>query len=647
MKDTSLRRQIVKQFTNVLVAATVCVLCVLLWPPQRYHWPLATGLYNAERLGYDAMFALRGPIPEKVDPRIVIVGFEDEAEYPWPPPRAVHAKVIENLIKDGAALVCYDVLFSGPSPHGRDDDLALDRVLKLYGNKVILTSRLNRSYSKMQVSYEGPYHEDNPDGIDFEAKAASGLAEIPQDDDDVVRWLMPFEWFQGDKEPTLATAAYLRLMGLKPEDIVVTKGAIQMGDLKIPRASFSAWENVYKKEIPLAIPDFSAGLRSFPLDVEFSTAARKEFAPGSFKGKIVFVGITNYQLRKELREEYATSYSNLRPEEVNANTSSKMPGVMVQAHSLNVLLQNTFVREVPDWAFGFVTFLLAMAGLSIARYYYNWRGPVFLLILAITFGLISGLVFQKTNYHLPWVVPDLLMLISAYGIAWAERSALKRRWQGYVSPEVLEHILRHGGDEAKRFEASVVFGDVRGFTAFTAAHTPELVIKLLNHHFEKMIAIIRAEKGTVDKFLGDGIIALFGCPIPGEENEAVSATRAAWFMCQASKEAVSEEGKEFHLASGFGVTTGAFVAGHVGSKKLHNFTIIGETVNIAARLQGITGQADVIIDQRTYEQVKDFVNVEPLGAVELKGEPEPIPCYKVTDWHEGRPGEKASSKELE
>lgn len=646
MLGASQRRQIAKQITNVVVAAVVALACVLLWPPQRNHWPLATGLYNAERLGYDAMFAMRGPEPAHVDPRIVIVGFEDETDYPWPPPRSVHAKVIENIMADGAALVCYDVLFSGPSPHGREDDLELDRVLKKYGSKVILTSRLNRSYAKMQVSYEGPYHEDALDGIDFEAKATSGLAEIPQDDDDVVRWLMPFEWFQGDQEPTLATAAYLRLMGIKPEAMKATKSAIEIGDLKIPRATFSAWENVYKKEIPLAIPDFPAGLRSFPLDVEFSTAARKEFAPGSFKGKIVFVGITNYQLRKELREEYATSYSNLRPEEMNANTSSKMPGVMVQAHSLNVLLEGAFIRELPDGVYGLICFSLAMLGLSIARFYYNWRGPIFLLILAIAFGLIALFVFEKTHYHLPWVVPDLLMLASAYGIAWAERSVLKRRWQGYVSPEVLEHILRHGGDEAKRFEASVVFGDVRGFTAFTAAHTPELVIKLLNHHFEKMIAIITAEKGTVDKFLGDGIIALFGCPIPGECNEAISATRAAWFMCQASKEPVSEEGNSYELASGFGVTTGAFVAGHVGSKKLHNFTIIGETVNIAARLQGITGQPDVIIDQRTYDQVKDHVEVVALGAVDLKGEPEPIACFKVIGWYDNpadRPKENPST----
>ena len=634
MIGASQRRQLVKQFTNVVVAALVAILSVLLWPPQRHHWALATGLYNAERLGYDAMFALRGPVPSKVDPRISIVGFEDETDYPWPPPRAVHAKVIENLMKDGAVLVCYDVLFSGPSSRGREDDLALDRVLKKYGDRVILSSRLNRSYAKMQISYEGPYHEDNPDGIDFEAKATSGLAEIAQDDDDVVRWFMPFEWFQDDREPTLATAAYLRLMGIKPEAIKATRTTIDMGDLHIPRASFSAWENIYRKEIPLAIPDFPAGLKSFPLEVEFSTAARNEFPKGSFKGKIVFVGVTNYQLRKELREEYATSYSNLKPEDLMENTSSKMPGVMVQAHSLNVLLQDSFVVELPDWAFGIIVFFLAMIGLSIARFYYNWRGPVFLLLLAVSFGLVALFVFDKFHFHLPWVVPDLLMLTSAYGIAWAERSALKRRWQGYVSPEVLEHILRHGGDEAKRFEASVVFGDVRGFTAFTAAHTPELVIKLLNHHFEKMIAIISAEKGSVDKFLGDGIIALFGCPIPGGDNDAYHATKAAWEMCLASKQAVSEDGKEYQLASGFGVTTGAFVAGHVGSKRLHNFTIIGETVNIAARLQGITGQADVIIDQRTYDQVKDNVDVEPLGAVDLKGEPEPIPCYKVIGWRD-------------
>ena len=101
-------------------------------------------------------------------------------------------------------------------------------------------------------------------------------------------------------------------------------------------------------------------------------------------------------------------------------------------------------------------------------------------------------------------------------------------------------------------------------------------------------------------------------------------------MCQASKVKIDHEGEEFSLASGFGVTTGPFVAGHVGSKKLHNFTIIGEMVNIAARLEGVTGKPDVIIDEATYQAVKDKIEVEFLGAVTLKGEPYPVPCYRVT-----------------
>ena len=116
---------------------------------------------------------------------------------------------------------------------------------------------------------------------------------------------------------------------------------------------------------------------------------------------------------------------------------------------------------------------------------------------------------------------------------------------------------------------------------------------------------------------------------------AVAAVRSAWKMREAALEPiVDDEGNSHVLATGFGITTGSFLGGDIGSKQLRNWTIIGDTVNLASRLQGVTGEPDVIIDDPTYELVRDHVAVVSLGAVTLKGKSQPVPCYKVVQWSE-------------
>jgi adenylate cyclase len=193
-------------------------------------------------------------------------------------------------------------------------------------------------------------------------------------------------------------------------------------------------------------------------------------------------------------------------------------------------------------------------------------------------------------------------------------------------------MMREGQDsKPKLCHATVIFGDIRGFTSFASKHPPGRVIHLLDRHLENQIRLVFDEEGTIDKFLGDGIMAIFGAP-QALDNAELRAVRAAWRMREASCQPVrDEEGNEYVLRSGFGIATGPFVLGFVGSRRLSSLTTIGDTVNLAARLQGVTGDADIIIDRTTYEKVKEFVEVESLGQVTLKGkENEIIHCWRVT-----------------
>jgi adenylate cyclase len=199
--------------------------------------------------------------------------------------------------------------------------------------------------------------------------------------------------------------------------------------------------------------------------------------------------------------------------------------------------------------------------------------------------------------------------------------------------------MREGEEsKAQRYDATVIFGDIRGFTNFSSHHEPELVIDLLDQHLEKQVKIVFEEEGTIDKFLGDGIMVVFGAPNKQPDKE-IRAVRAAWRMRAASFEPLKDEkGNQHVLREGFGIATGPLVLGFVGSRRLSSLTTIGDTVNLSSRLQGVTGDADIVIDRATYDRVKDYVEVEEIGPVQLKGKDEKIHCWRVTALKDVRGG---------
>ena len=622
---------------NTLLAALIATLSILLSSPDRHYYPAFTPFYAVERAGYDFLFAFRGARQAKIDPRIRVVGFdrasESDLKIRWPAPRRFHADVIRNLAKDGASLIVYDVLFSdGSDP---EDDKALDKALKQTGN-VVLPIRIDRDYQQKRETLEEPYYNDDL-GIDFLDKAKDGFAEVPQDTDDVVRRFTPLMYFQDKPVPALASAAYLKIKGLNSDNLAIKENAIQVGDLMIPRSGPTIRDpfNEAKALIPSAYIDFPAGNAAFSLDVTFSDVALGTFPKGTFQGKIVFVGLTGQEGARENYDRYTTSYTNHSAEGFGSMGYVKdMPGVFLQALNFNALIRNGFITHLPEWAVWVLVFGLTIASAAAVRSSFNWRGPAILILCVLGYILYSIEVFNFWSIHLPWIVPSILMLSSITLVTYFERGALRKKWSGYVSPQVLETILK--GEEsatAQRCIASVVFGDIRGFTSFTQEHSPEKVVKLLNMHFERMTNIIYDQDGTIDKFLGDGVMALFGVPV-SRSDSAICAVRAAWSMCEAAMLPLTLDGESFVLESGFGVTTGTLVAGHLGSKMRHDYTVIGDVVNMASRLQGVTGASDVVMDYETYKLVNRYVSVEPLGLVRVKGSAEPVECFKMTGWLE-------------
>jgi adenylate cyclase len=198
-----------------------------------------------------------------------------------------------------------------------------------------------------------------------------------------------------------------------------------------------------------------------------------------------------------------------------------------------------------------------------------------------------------------------------------ERSMVKR----YLPSELVDRLadlkeLRLGGT---RQLTTTFFADIRGFTTYSEQHDPEHVVEVLNNYFSMAAKIIRANKGIVDKYLGDAVMAHFGTPLRPIADHALQAVRTAWAIKQKMDEYHKSVPPADRLSYGMGVNTGEAVVGNVGGEDQMEYTPIGDAVNLAKRLQESAKPGQILLSQSTYEEVKDHVKVNTLQPIQVKG----------------------------
>jgi adenylate cyclase len=234
-----------------------------------------------------------------------------------------------------------------------------------------------------------------------------------------------------------------------------------------------------------------------------------------------------------------------------------------------------------------------------------------------------------------------IALTSTGGLAWQyfvegrEKRQVKRLFSRYLSKDVYEQVLKNpalaelGGS---RRTMSVLFSDVRGFTTLSERGDPEALVLQLNEYFSRMVEIVFEHRGTLDKFVGDMVMALFGAPLD-DEDHADHAVATAIAMTRGLDELNARwtaEGRPT-LGIGIGVNTGEMIAGTIGAETVRSYTVIGDAVNLGARLESLNKdyKTQIIISEFTARALKGRYNLRPLGAVVVKGKTVPVEIFEV------------------
>jgi adenylate cyclase len=329
-----------------------------------------------------------------------------------------------------------------------------------------------------------------------------------------------------------------------------------------------------------------------------------------------------------------------------------MPGVEVHANVIDMLLQDRYLARATGWWTLILWLVLGAASAVLV----GWQRPWIALAT-----LIMGVVAQLAGAYACFTMLDVWLpaagtLVSASSV-WGlvvfsgllaerrERRFVRSVLDVYVAPSVIQHVIDQRIDLAlggQRTSLTILFADIRGFTALSERVPPETVVKMLGEYFAAMSDIVLRHQGTLDKFIGDAVMAFWGAPTPSAD-DSLRAVRAALEMQAVTRTLASSMRQRFGEAFeiGIGLNTGDAVVGHIGSPERIAYTAVGDPVNLASRVEAMTREykADVLITQFTHERVKYDVESEMLGFLPIRGRREPVALYRVLGLKAAGPGD--------
>ena len=593
---------------------------------------------------------------------IVLVVIDDKSieRYRWPWSRNLYAKIFDYMGHyTKAKIIGFDAVMTTPDAENPNADLELYNTIKDLDNFVGGFNLLRGNYTNVAEGEQ--YDKDFKEkfGYPIETKISTNdiirfnsLSKYPKGYFDSLQkagsvWVLthPIDGFikdmpqlvfyKGNFYPSLGLRMFAKLNNTK--HIKLTKNHLIINgdeDIKIQihkrRGGIFNYLHFYKnyKDSDYTHKVYSA------VDIidsmEAIKAGRKpKIDPNSFDNKIVFVGANAKASGLGLEDALPTPMQ------------SKHPGVDIQATNLDNLIHNQTVRSISSGQELLLNLILVIAAFVVVANYSLIAGLGIMAIMVIGYIFMSVLSY-KLNFAVPVITPIALQMVTMifgysrkFIVESRNKEKIKDAMGKYISQDIMENVVSNidnvklGG---KKADVTVLFADIRGFTSMSEKLQPDEISVILNEYFTALEPIISSYNGVINKFIGDAVMAIFGEPIQ-DKNHAVNAVKCANAMLLKVRQLQQkwlEEGKP-KIEIGVGINTGEAFVGNIGSEKRLEYTVIGDMVNLASRIESYNKvyKTQFLISSSTYEYVRGIADVIKISEVKIRGKEKKMNIYEV------------------
>ena len=535
---------------------------------------------------------------------------EDEAGR-WPWPRAIHGELLRGIAAQQPRAIVFDILFSERDQFRPDSDDAFNQALQ--GTDNVYFPMVRRD--AVLDAQGAPAAEIAPLlGLQRgeQADAAAHIAVLPPLAIDPAHWRVGTINFVEDADGVgrryqLYTDAYGWLIPSLPARVAQDLGYAvpQQADMILAwRGKVNSFKHISYADL---YADFNREQRQRPAD--------------ELKNKIVIIGTA------------ATGMHDVRVTPL----ASLYPGVEILATAIDNLKNGRAMQRADrDFSLGIALLLLGLLSFAFLRGVNALKTGQGLLV--VTLILLSGAYLAVGQLLLLPMLSPLLLAWAAYFV-FALREYLRERksreqavqlFSRFVNPHVVQELVAKGGlsRAGESRQVTMMFSDIRGFTTLSEKRTPEQVVELLNRYFSLQVEVIFRLGGSLDKFMGDCIMAFWGAPLddPEHARHAVEAALEMGEVLQRFKRELGEEDASFDV--GIGIHSGPAVVGLIGSEQRREYTAIGDTVNLASRIEGLTkGVSRILVSRETMDACGDAFAFQSFGSFKVKGREQEVELF--------------------
>lgn len=622
------------------------------------------GFFERTSLSFvDRAFAKRGPLSYSKDSLdVIIISISDKSETTvpdrFPFPRSYYARAIRNLNRAGAKAIGIDLTFEQPDTRGPHHDDELFRTIQQYRN-VVVAGKTDLRDENVTIARE----DENFHSIFYSADSSVGSVFVPNDADGVYRRYMPFAKMPNQERyiPSFSFGLYNKALHLPSTTYAEnTDDYFVIGGRLIPKYDDVSILINYHGYAGATFKQFD--IVNVLDDEEFQTVEERELNTsinvfddpdfglmhdGTFKDKLVLIG-PYFSESKDL--------FNVSVSEEGATDRNLMYGVELHANALQTLVHGNYLTRISSWQESLMIILLSLITFVCVTWLKLFKTKYAFIIeiagVIVIAGIIDGILiafyyaFANHNIVLPVVSPIAAVILNYVGSTVyqylterKQKTMIKGMFSQYLNPSVVNELIAHPeklrlGGEKK--ELTVFFSDIASFTNFSEKLDAVDLVGILNEYLSAMTDIIFKNNGTLDKYVGDAVMAVWGAPME-LPNTALSACKAALQMQEKVKEIAARWDKEGKpkLVVRMGLNTDYMVVGNVGGSSRFDYTVIGDAVNLGSRMEGAnkTYGTLIMVSERTQDLVKEELLCRELDLLIVKGKTKPIRVFELIGEH--------------